>query len=115
MSIAQRFDRAVKYIQALPPRDSGDASVQLCELFVCLFVCVFLFFHFVCFLFTLLGSRFVLAKEQMLLFYGLYKQATLGNNNSAKPGWLDPVGRAKWNAWYVHHDKEPAEAMRECK
>jgi hypothetical protein len=48
-----------------------------------------------------------------LLLYGLYKQATSGNNNTTKPGWLDPVGRAKWTAWQAQFDKSPHKAMQE--
>jgi diazepam-binding inhibitor (GABA receptor modulating acyl-CoA-binding protein) len=35
----------------------------------------------------------------LLKMYGLYKQATEGDNSSAKPGFSDLVGRAKWDAW----------------
>jgi acyl-CoA-binding protein len=35
----------------------------------------------------------------LLKIYALYKQATLGDNADAKPGFSDMVGRAKWDAW----------------
>ena len=35
----------------------------------------------------------------LLKIYGLYKQATLGDNPEKKPGFGDMVGRAKWDAW----------------
>ncbi len=36
----------------------------------------------------------------MLRFYGLYKQATEGPCNvGARPGFWDPVRRAKYDAW----------------
>jgi acyl-CoA-binding protein len=35
----------------------------------------------------------------LLKLYALYKQATEGDVNSAKPGFGDLVGRAKWDAW----------------
>ena len=35
----------------------------------------------------------------LLRLYGLYKQATVGDNNDKKPGFADLVGRAKWEAW----------------
>lgn len=35
----------------------------------------------------------------LLKLYGLYKQATLGDNTEQKPGFGDMVGRAKWDAW----------------
>lgn len=37
----------------------------------------------------------------------------MGNNTTAKPGWLDPVGRAKWAAWHSQLDKPPHVAMTE--
>jgi diazepam-binding inhibitor (GABA receptor modulating acyl-CoA-binding protein) len=35
----------------------------------------------------------------LLKIYGLYKQATGGDNAEKKPGFGDMVGRAKWDAW----------------
>jgi acyl-CoA-binding protein len=35
----------------------------------------------------------------LLKIYGLYKQATVGDNAEKKPGFGDMVGRAKWDAW----------------
>jgi len=35
----------------------------------------------------------------LLRIYGLYKQATAGDNTDKKPGFSDMVGRAKWEAW----------------
>ena len=35
----------------------------------------------------------------LLKIYGLYKQATAGDNAEQKPGFGDLVGRAKWDAW----------------
>ena len=35
----------------------------------------------------------------LLKIYGLYKQATVGDNADKKPGFSDMVGRAKWEAW----------------
>lgn len=35
----------------------------------------------------------------LLKIYGLYKQATVGDNTEKKPGFGDLVGRAKWDAW----------------
>lgn len=35
----------------------------------------------------------------LLKIYGLYKQATAGDNSEKKPGFGDMVGRAKWDAW----------------
>ena len=35
----------------------------------------------------------------LLKIYGLYKQATAGDNADKKPGFGDMIGRAKWDAW----------------
>ena len=35
----------------------------------------------------------------LLKIYGLYKQATAGDNTEKMPGFSDLVGRAKWEAW----------------
>lgn len=48
-----------------------------------------------------------------LKFYGLYKQATDGKNNVAKPGFWDVVGRAKWEAWNKHGDMSKEDAMNQ--
>ena len=34
-----------------------------------------------------------------LQLYGLYKQATSGDVSGKRPGFTDPVGRAKYDAW----------------
>ncbi|XP_028819927.1 acyl-CoA-binding protein [Denticeps clupeoides] len=36
---------------------------------------------------------------EMLEVYALYKQATVGDVNTARPGMLDFTGKAKWDAW----------------
>lgn len=38
-------------------------------------------------------------QDQQLQFYKYYKQATVGDVNTARPGMLDFVGKAKWDAW----------------
>lgn len=37
--------------------------------------------------------------DTMLQLYALYKQATAGDNTGKRPGFTDPVGRAKFDAW----------------
>jgi diazepam-binding inhibitor (GABA receptor modulator, acyl-CoA-binding protein) len=37
--------------------------------------------------------------EVKLRLYGLYKQATVGDVQGRRPGFTDPVGRAKYDAW----------------
>lgn len=35
----------------------------------------------------------------LLKMYGLYKQASAGDNTEKKPGFTEVVDRAKWDAW----------------
>ncbi|XP_031349750.1 acyl-CoA-binding protein homolog 1-like [Photinus pyralis] len=37
--------------------------------------------------------------EELLEIYALFKQATVGDNNTDRPGMLDMKGKAKWDAW----------------
>ncbi len=37
--------------------------------------------------------------DVLLELYGLYKQSTVGDNNTDKPSWYDMKGSAKWQAW----------------
>lgn len=37
--------------------------------------------------------------DELLQIYSLFKQATVGDNNTNKPGMLDFKGKAKWEAW----------------
>lgn len=37
--------------------------------------------------------------EILSKLYGLYKQATVGDINTNKPGMLDLKGNTKWNCW----------------
>ncbi len=45
------------------------------------------------------------------ILYGLYKQATVGDNNTPKPSLLDLKGNTKWNSWnnYKGYSKYQAE------
>ncbi|KAH8100964.1 acyl-CoA-binding protein [Cristinia sonorae] len=38
-------------------------------------------------------------QDDQLFFYKYYKQATIGDVNTARPGMLDFTGKAKWDAW----------------
>jgi diazepam-binding inhibitor (GABA receptor modulator, acyl-CoA-binding protein) len=40
-----------------------------------------------------------LTNEQKLDLYSLFKQATVGDVNTDRPGMLDFKGKAKWDAW----------------
>ncbi|XP_040835060.1 acyl-CoA-binding protein isoform X2 [Ochotona curzoniae] len=37
--------------------------------------------------------------SEMLFIYSHYKQATVGDVNTERPGMLDLKGKAKWDAW----------------
>lgn len=47
-----------------------------------------------------------------LKLYGLFKQATVGKNTTKKPGMLDMVGKAKWDAWTAIGDISQEEAQK---
>jgi diazepam-binding inhibitor (GABA receptor modulator, acyl-CoA-binding protein) len=49
----------------------------------------------------------------LLKIYGLYKQATTGDNTEKKPGFSDMVGRAKWDAWNGCKGTSNDEAMQQ--
>ena len=40
--------------------------------------------------------------DVQLRLYGLYKQATQGDVQGKRPGFTNPVGRAKFDAWSQH-------------
>ncbi|XP_048088922.1 acyl-CoA-binding domain-containing protein 4 isoform X6 [Alosa alosa] len=49
--------------------------------------------------------------EVMLRFYGFYKQAVVGPCTVSRPGFWDPVGRYKWDAWNRLGDMSNETAM----
>lgn len=49
----------------------------------------------------------------LLKIYGLYKQATAGDNTEKKPGFGDMVGRAKWDAWNAQKGLSQDDAKRQ--
>jgi acyl-CoA-binding protein len=49
----------------------------------------------------------------LLKIYGLYKQATVGDNAEQKPGFGDLVGRAKWDAWNALKGTSTEDAMQQ--
>ena len=54
-----------------------------------------------------------MSDDELLLVYGLYKQGTVGDNNTNKPGMLDFKGKAKWEAWGKVKGKSQADAQNE--
>jgi diazepam-binding inhibitor (GABA receptor modulating acyl-CoA-binding protein) len=49
----------------------------------------------------------------LLQLYALYKQATIGDVNTSRPGTFDFVGRAKWDAWDKLKGTSTKAAMQE--
>ena len=49
----------------------------------------------------------------LLKIYALYKQATEGDNTEKRPGMMDMVGRAKWDAWDKLKGTDAKAAMQE--
>ncbi|XP_065507434.1 acyl-CoA-binding domain-containing protein 4 isoform X2 [Caloenas nicobarica] len=47
----------------------------------------------------------------MLRFYSYYKQATAGRCQGPRPGFWDPIGRYKWDAWHSLGKMSKEEAM----
>ncbi len=51
--------------------------------------------------------------ENKLKLYGLFKQATIGNNKTSQPSVLDFKGNAKWKAWKQQSGKGKLRAKTE--
>ncbi|RZB93196.1 Acyl-CoA-binding protein isoform A [Glycine soja] len=51
------------------------------------------------------------SNEDLLILYGLYKQATVGPVNTSRPGMFNMRDRAKWDAWKAVEGKSKDEAM----
>ena len=43
----------------------------------------------------------------------LFLEATVGDNNTSKPGMLDLKGKYKWDAWNSNKGKSQADAKQE--
>lgn len=52
------------------------------------------------------------SNELKLEFYGLYKQATEGDVSGKRPGMMDFVARAKYDAWAANKGMSREEAMQ---
>ncbi|XP_033849134.2 acyl-CoA-binding domain-containing protein 5 isoform X2 [Acipenser ruthenus] len=57
------------------------------------------------------NGSFQPSNEMMLQFYSYYKQATQGPCNLPRPGFWDPIGKYKWDAWNGLGDMSREEAM----
>lgn len=52
------------------------------------------------------------SNDELLALYSLYKQATDGDVSGKRPGMLDLVGRAKYDAWASRKGSSREAAMR---
>ncbi|EFN56877.1 hypothetical protein CHLNCDRAFT_144518 [Chlorella variabilis] len=52
------------------------------------------------------------SNDDKLSLYGLFKQATVGDNTTSRPGIFEPKGKAKWDAWDKEKGKSKEEAMQ---
>lgn len=53
------------------------------------------------------------ADGDLLELYALYKQATVGDINTERPGMLDFKGKAKWDAWNHKKGTDPEKAKQD--
>lgn len=53
--------------------------------------------------------------ETLLRLYALYKQAMQGDSRGPRPGFTDPVGRAKHDAWKKLAGVSREQAMAACR
>lgn len=51
--------------------------------------------------------------DTMLKLYSLYKQATTGDVQGKRPGFTNPVGRAKYDAWKKEKGMSQDDAMQQ--
>ncbi|KAF9542869.1 Acyl-CoA-binding domain-containing protein 1 [Mortierella hygrophila] len=53
------------------------------------------------------------SNDNLLELYALFKQATVGDNNTERPGTFDFKGKAKWDAWTKKQGISKEEAEKE--
>ena len=59
------------------------------------------------------GRDVKMTDDEMLQVYSLFKQGTVGDNGTDKPGMLDFKGKAKWEAWNKQKGKSKEAAQEE--
>jgi acyl-CoA-binding protein len=52
------------------------------------------------------------SNDVLLKLYALYKQGSIGDVGGNRPGLLDVVGRAKYDAWQALAGTAPADAQQ---
>eukprot|EP00997_Jenningsia_sp_PLL12_P000056 NODE_10094_length_346_cov_26.801347_g9184_i0.p1 GENE.NODE_10094_length_346_cov_26.801347_g9184_i0~~NODE_10094_length_346_cov_26.801347_g9184_i0.p1 ORF type:complete len:88 (+),score=32.23 NODE_10094_length_346_cov_26.801347_g9184_i0:37-300(+) len=53
-----------------------------------------------------------LSDDKKLEIYSLFKQSSTGDVNIERPGFMDPKGKAKWDAWNARKGTSKEEAMQ---
>merc|ERR1712106_1123182 len=53
-----------------------------------------------------------MSNDELKEVYALYKQATVGDINTSRPGMLDLKGKAKWDAWNTKKGTSQDEAKQ---
>ncbi|KAK9821431.1 hypothetical protein WJX81_004937 [Elliptochloris bilobata] len=53
------------------------------------------------------------SNDDKLALYGLFKQASVGDVDTKKPGLFDQKGRAKWEAWEKQKGKDKETAQKD--
>jgi diazepam-binding inhibitor (GABA receptor modulator, acyl-CoA-binding protein) len=60
------------------------------------------------------GSKGVsMTNDELLKVYALFKQGSVGDVNTSRPGMLDFKGKSKWDAWNALKGKSQEEAQKE--
>lgn len=60
----------------------------------------------------LIKTKTSVSNDDKLKLYGLYKQATIGNNTNPVPSFFYPTERAKWFAWNENQNLPSDDAKR---
>ena len=50
--------------------------------------------------------------KDLLILYGLYKQSTIGDCNTEKPGFLKFKEKSKWESWNSYKGKNKEDSMK---
>ncbi|SCU77482.1 LAFA_0A01926g1_1 [Lachancea sp. 'fantastica'] len=53
------------------------------------------------------------SNDDLLKLYGLFKQATVGDNTTARPSALNFKDKYKWDAWEANKGKSQEDAEKE--
>ena len=56
------------------------------------------------------GKGANLSNDDLLALYGLYKQATAGDNTTDKPSFYQLEAKSKWEAWNTRKGLSKAQA-----